>query len=80
MDMWGILMLTLLDVVISLAFSTPNIVFAMADDLGWGDIQYNNGNNLHETFHGFRNQGEAEVSKSRSFSCPKHSHSAVPNS
>ena len=37
-------MLTLLDVTISLASSTPNIVFAMADDLGWGDVQYNNGN------------------------------------
>ena len=31
---------------------TPNVIFAMADDLGWGDIQYNNGNartpNLNE--------------------------------
>ena len=30
----------------------PNVIFAMADDLGWGDIQYNNGNantpNLNE--------------------------------
>ena len=22
----------------------PNIIFAMADDLGWGDVEYNNGN------------------------------------
>ena len=22
----------------------PNVIFAMADDLGWGDVQYNNGN------------------------------------
>ena len=22
---------------------TPNVIFAMADDLGWGDVQYNNG-------------------------------------
>ena len=21
----------------------PNVIFAMADDLGWGDVQYNNG-------------------------------------
>ena len=31
---------------------TPNVIFAMADDLGWGDVQYNNGNahtpNLNE--------------------------------
>ena len=30
----------------------PNVIFAMADDLGWGDVQYNNGNastpNLNE--------------------------------
>ena len=36
---------TLLGVPISLAAAaTPNVIFAMADDLGWGDIQYNNGN------------------------------------
>ena len=30
----------------------PNVIFAMADDLGWGDVEYNNGNartpNLNE--------------------------------
>ena len=43
---------TLLGVPMSLATSTPNVIFAMADDLGWGDVQYNNGNartpNLNE--------------------------------
>ena len=33
----------------------PNVIFAMADDLGWGDVQYNNGNaltpNLNEMAH-----------------------------
>ena len=23
--------------------ATPNVIFAMADDLGWGDVEYNNG-------------------------------------
>ena len=33
----------------------PNVIFAMADDLGWGDVQYNNGKaatpNLNEMAH-----------------------------
>ena len=24
----------------------PNVIFALADDLGWGDVEYNNGNAL----------------------------------
>ena len=42
---WMLPVLTLLAVPISLASAaTPNVIFAMADDLGWGDVQYNNGN------------------------------------
>ena len=47
-----VLIVTLLGVPASLATPSPNVIFAMADDLGWGDVQYNNGNartpNLNE--------------------------------
>ena len=44
-DIRRIVVVTLLVVLISTVNSAaPNVIFAMADDLGWGDVQYNNGN------------------------------------
>ena len=40
---------------ISVTDATPNIIFAMADDLGWGDVEYNGGRastpNLNKMAH-----------------------------
>ena len=55
--MAGLLLLATLLGSLSLAAygATPNVIFAMADDLGWGDVQYNNGKaatpNLNEMAH-----------------------------
>ena len=55
--MAGLLLLATLLGSLSLATcgATPNVIFAMADDLGWGDVQYNNGKaatpNLNEMTH-----------------------------
>ena len=51
-----VLIVTLLSIliysVVASSGTAPNVIFAMADDLGWGDVQYNNGNartpNLNE--------------------------------
>jgi len=41
--MWVIACLLLSTVAFTVSTPTPNVIFAMADDLGWGDVQYNGG-------------------------------------
>ncbi|XP_065890047.1 N-acetylgalactosamine-6-sulfatase-like [Dysidea avara] len=41
--MWVIVCLLLSTVAFTVSTPTPNVIFAMADDLGWGDVQYNGG-------------------------------------
>ena len=39
----SIVWLILSTVVLTVSATTPNVIFAMADDLGWGDVNYNGG-------------------------------------